>query len=111
MDYFQKDLNGTLIWNPVPGDDDETVLWQGDIIKGYAGGEGKLTWYFKGKEISWYQGNMKMGKPHGQGKYWFADGGIYEGTWKDGLRHGHGKQWYKDGRIYEGNWVSDKREE
>jgi hypothetical protein len=43
MDYFQKDLNGTLIWNPVPGDDDETVLWQGDIIKGYAGGEGKLT--------------------------------------------------------------------
>jgi antitoxin component YwqK of YwqJK toxin-antitoxin module len=54
---------------------------------------------------------MKMGKPHGQGKYWFADGGIYEGTWKDGLRHGHGKQWYKDGRIYEGNWVSDKREE
>ncbi len=110
MDNFQKDLNGTLIWNPMPGED-ETVLWQGGIVKGYAEGEGKLTWYHSSKEISSYLGTMKEGKPHGKGKYWFADGDVYEGEWKDGLRHGKGKQWYTDGHIYEGEWISDKREQ
>jgi len=104
---FQPDLNGVLIWNPQPTEG-ETVLWEGPANNNYAEGSGLLTWYWQGAIVSVYQGVMVAGKPHGQGKYSFADGDKYEGEWVEGLRHGYGRQWYRDGRYYEGLWEQDK---
>ncbi len=105
---FVNDINGILIWNPVPAKG-ETVHWSGPAQGGYANGEGLLTWYHNKKEVSSYQGYMKRGKPDGFGIYKFADGDIYAGEWRSGLRHGSGKHWFKDGRFYSGTWENDKR--
>jgi hypothetical protein len=105
---FVNDINGVLIWNPMPAEA-ETAHWSGDAKSGYAFGEGLLTWYHHKKEVSSYQGFMKHGKPEGFGIYKFADGDIYAGQWKSGLRHGEGKQWFKDGRFYSGLWENDKK--
>lgn len=104
---FQRDINGVLVWNPQPADE-ETVLWEGPAVQNYAEGSGKLTWYWKGNVVSVYEGEMSGGKPHGKGNYAFADGDRYEGTWQNGLRQGYGRQWYKDGRYYEGRWEADR---
>lgn len=108
-DFYQKDKNGILIWNPAPGEDEE-VLWEGASDNGFAQGFGKLTWYHKGVVVSVYDGNMANGKPDGKGSYLFADGDSYTGTWKDGLRHGQGIHTYKDGRQKEGTWEYDQFE-
>lgn len=104
---YQPDINGIFVWNPQPAEG-ETVLWSGTVLDGYAEGEGKLTWYWHGKVVSVYEGDMHKGRPHGKGKYKFADGDVYDGQWQDGLRHGIGTQQYKNGETYDGQWLSDK---
>ncbi len=53
---------------------------------------------------------------HGQGKFFYQDGGMYEGTfllilgnWKLNKMDGFGKLYYQSGKIaYEGNWTEDQ---
>lgn len=62
-----------------------TVVWQGQCIKGYAEGEGKLEWKssmgFLAKE--YYQGAMRRGKRSGQGKLYAHEYGTFTGEWVD----------------------------
>ncbi len=37
---------------------------------------------------SWYEGQWKNGKPHGQGQYRRPDGKIFIGEWIDGVYEG-----------------------
>ena len=104
---YQPDMNGVLIWNPQPAEG-ESILWEGSVLDGYAEGYGQLTWYWNGNEVAGYIGTMHMGRPHGTGRYRFADGDVYEGEWLHGLRHGIGKHWYQKGGTYDGSWVLDK---
>ena len=49
-------------------------------------------------------GELKDGKPHGQGKMTGVFGAIYGGEWKSGFLNGNGKFVYPDGEVFEGWW-------
>ena len=72
---------------------------------------GELNWFENGNEDSdgKYIGEIKNGKPNGQGTYTFPDGKKYEGKFKDGKEHGKGTYTYPDGVKYEGEWKNGKR--
>ena len=71
---------------------------------------GELNWFENGNEDSdgKYIGEIKNGKPNGQGTYTFPDGKKYEGEFKDGKEHGKGTYTYPDGVKYEGEWKDGK---
>ena len=46
---------------------------------------------------------------HGQGKFYYQDGGLYDGTWRHNKMDGFGSLFYQSGKIaYEGNWSNDQ---
>ena len=51
-----------------------------------------------------YIGELKDGKPHGQGISTWGNGVQYVGEWKDGKRHGQGRVTWKNGVKYVGEW-------
>ena len=51
-----------------------------------------------------YIGELKDGKPHGQGISTWENGVQYVGEWKDGKRHGQGRVTWKNGVKYVGEW-------
>ena len=57
-----------------------------------------------------YEGEMKDGRFHGQGKLTFADGREYIGEFKNGLRNGQGTLTTHDGDRYEGEWKEAGRD-
>ena len=76
-------------------------------------GEKKLS---IAKRIFWkffsngkYIGQIKNGLPHGQGKLYYAHGGIYDGDWNEGERHGVGYYTYSDGRKSCGMYQRGKK--
>jgi len=56
-----------------------------------------------------YEGELKDGKPHGKGIYYYANGDKYEGEYKDNKRNGKGVYYYANGNRYEGEYKDDKR--
>jgi len=54
-----------------------------------------------------YKGDVKNGKPHGQGTETLSDGRKYEGEWKDGKRW-NGTTYEIDGTIF-GKIVNGKK--
>ena len=61
---------------------------------------GKLKWLnYRDENTIWkYEGEIKNGKPHGQGIVYYDGGNKYEGEWKYGKRHGKGTLMFYDGR-------------
>ena len=59
---------------------------------------------------SWYEGEFKNGKSHGQGYYGWADGSWYKGEFKDGQREGQGHYSWPDGAWYKGGFKAGLRE-
>lgn len=59
-------------------------------------------------KIENYEGDIKDGKPHGNGTAVYANGDQYTGEWKNGLRDGRGACGYANGDRYEGEWKYDK---
>ena len=55
-----------------------------------------------------YAGEVKNGKPNGQGTYTLADGAMYTGELKDGLINGQGTYTWADGSTYTGEWKDGK---
>lgn len=47
-----------------------------------------------------YEGELKSGKSHGQGKMTFEDGRYFVGTFVEGIRSGKGLMVWPDGRRY-----------
>ena len=56
-----------------------------------------------------YVGEIKDGKKHGYGIYYWLDGSKYEGYYENGLREGYGKM-REEGGKYEGYWKQNERE-
>ena len=55
-----------------------------------------------------YEGEIKNGKPHGKGTFYFTDGKKYVGDWNDGVRTGYGIFTTPDNSMrYEGYWVNN----
>jgi hypothetical protein len=50
-----------------------------------------------------------LGKKHGQGIYYYANGAKYEGQWEAAKKHGQGIYYYASGKKYEGQWEADKK--
>ena len=55
-----------------------------------------------------YFGQVKDGKPSGQGTFTWANGGRYVGQFKNGQRNGQGTSTFKDGSSYVGEFKDDK---
>ena len=51
-----------------------------------------------------WEGDVKKGKAHGNGILTFANGAVYEGKVSKNRIHGKGKLTTKDGEVYEGKW-------
>lgn len=46
---------------------------------------------------------------HGQGIFYYQDGGMYEGEWRFNKMQGRGKLFYQSGKLaYEGEWANDQ---
>ena len=97
------DKNGCKIVNIAP-QDGESADWSGDCRKGFAHGDGTLTWSMSGVVTEIYQGSMAEGYAEGQGKLW-RRGGAYVGEWKRSLQHGRGRYEDEDGSWYQGEWA------
>ena len=51
---------------------------------------------------------MRGGKRQGKGRFYFDDGSYYTGQWRDNRIHGQGSLYYGDGSLaYEGSWHND----
>jgi hypothetical protein len=58
-----------------------------------------------------YEGQVKHGKRHGRGKFYYKGGGFYDGEWKNGVMEGYGRLFYPNGSLaYEGEWKDGKFE-
>ena len=66
----------------------------------------KWGWYKTGNSQihTKYVGEVKNGKPNGQGTRTLTDGTKYEGEWKVGKRHGQGTLTVPDLGKYVGEW-------
>ena len=56
-----------------------------------------------------YIGELKDGKPNGQGTVTLNDVEQYVGEWKDGKRNGQGTYNFANGNKYVGEFKDDKR--
>ena len=67
---------------------------------------GELNWFENGNEDSdgKYIGEIKNGKPNGQGTYTFPGGKEYEGEWKDDMKNGQGTYTFPSGEKYVGEY-------
>jgi len=46
---------------------------------------------------------------HGEGTFYYSDGGMYNGEWMNGSMEGYGTLFYASGaKAYEGEWREDK---
>lgn len=101
-----------FVWEPdlssLPGIDPETHA---------ATGKGRLVWRVRGSAsydprtvYSTYVGEMRDGRPEGQGRLELRTGAVMEGTWKAGLLEGKGSYRDADGSLYEGSFVAGRAE-
>ncbi len=52
-----------------------------------------------------YEGYKLNGMRHGQGKFYYQDGGLYDGDWFENRMQGQGKLYYQSGKLaFEGSW-------
>lgn len=59
---------------------------------------------------SYYEGEVKDGKPHGKGTQYYENQKSYEGQWVNGKKEGRGTEYYKDEKRYQGEWKEGKKE-
>ncbi|CAD8171065.1 unnamed protein product [Paramecium octaurelia] len=56
-----------------------------------------------------YNGYKFNGMRHGQGIFYYKDGGYYDGNWQFNHMHGYGTLYYSNGQpAYKGSWNQDK---
>ena len=72
---------------------------------------GEWGWYKDGDEKMNYKyvGEIKNGKPNGQGKWTFIDGKNYVGEFRNGKFHGQGTFTRSDGEKFIGEFKNGKR--
>ncbi|MEZ5783643.1 MAG: hypothetical protein R3D70_18930 [Rhizobiaceae bacterium] len=99
--------NLEFVWEPAPG---ETPHIADD---GAVSGAGKLTWRVRGSAsydprtvYSTYEGELRGGRIHGNGRLEARSGEILEGTFVNGRLEGKGVRIGADGSRYEGNFLN-----
>jgi len=104
-EHYNKE--GTLLGKYVKG---EWILKWGILFQ-RSEKNGIEAWYEDGdeKKESKYVGDIKNGKPNGQGTETSPEGETYEGEWKDGKKEGKGKFIQVDGSKYVGEWINGER--
>ena len=97
-------LLSILLYSPVIGDNNkgETLYAWGEYIPFVWKGFGDKETHPK------YTGDVKNGKPDGQGTETFPDGSKYIGEWIGGKPTGQGTQTYYDGDKYVGLFKDGK---
>ena len=96
------DKQGCKVANIAP-QEGESITWSGECEKGYASGEGTLTWFRNGIKTEIYEGMMVEGYAEGRGQLKRA-GSRYVGEWKHSLQDGRGRYEDADGSWYQGEW-------
>ena len=56
-----------------------------------------------------YEGDLKNGKPEGNGREFHIMGFAYKGEWKSGQKNGQGIERGPQGEVYKGEFKDDKR--
>ena len=79
-----SDSKGCKVANVFP-QEDESINWTGACEQGLATGEGKLTWLINGIVTDTYEGQLVKGWAEGEGKLTRKDG-VYTGEWKNSLQ-------------------------
>jgi len=100
---FTGDEKGCKVANPAPKPQ-ESVVWNGQCVDGYADGKGVLQWYNDSQPNARYEGTLRRGQPSGRGKLTMPNGASYDGEWLAGKQEGKGLQSMPDGSRYEGEW-------
>ena len=59
--------------------------------------------------VGTYEGELKNGKPEGNGRFFHILGFIYKGEWKNGQKNGKGSEKGPQGEVYKGDWVNDQK--
>jgi hypothetical protein len=106
---FQPQLNLDFVWEPAAGPSPgATVAADGTVT-----GKGKLVWRVRGSAsydpatvYSSDFGEMKDGRPDGQGRLEIRTGEVFEGQWAAGLLDGQGLHVDTAGNRYEGGFVA-----
>ncbi len=101
----EPEKNRDFLWEPARGTD--VVIG----AEGGLGGRGTLTWrvrgsasYDPGAVHSVYTGDMRDGRPHGQGRLERRSGETHEGIWRDGVLDGPGVHVDTAGNLFEGTF-------
>ncbi len=58
-----------------------------------------------------YYGELRNGRRHGYGIYYWANGDFWYGRYRDGYRQGYGALFKVDRKIFYGKWFGDKKTE
>lgn len=79
----------------------------GEMKDGKPNGQGTLTYQ---DSFTWcsHVGEFRNGKPNGQGSESYRNGDKYIGEFKDGKRSGQGTYTCQDGTTYVGEWRDDE---
>ena len=97
---FQREVNGKFEWFE-NGDEDKDRKYLGEIKNGKPNGQGTITYPDGFKYLGKYNdGKLK--------NVWmiftYPNGRKYVGEWKDGKRNGHGTITTTDGGKFVGEW-------
>lgn len=77
-------------------------VYEGELKDGAPHGQGKMTW----PNGSFYNGSWRNGQIDGHGEYHSTnDGTIYVGEFEENARYGKGKYTWPDGSYYNGDFV------
>jgi hypothetical protein len=106
---FHPEKNLDFVWEPAAGQSpDRTIAEDGTI-----NGKGRLVWRVRGSAsydpktvYSSYFGDMRNGRPDGQGRLELRSGEVFEGHWLAGELNGKGIHIDADGNRYEGQFIA-----
>jgi hypothetical protein len=106
---FHPEKNLDFVWEPAAGQSpDATIAADGTIS-----GRGKLVWRVRGSAsydpatiYSTYAGEMRDGRPEGQGRLELRSGEVFQGRWAAGVLDGQGLHIDADGNRYEGAFAA-----
>ena len=95
------------------GDEKIHAKYVGEVKNGRPHGQGIEEVLFGEHKGQKYIGEFKDGKAHGAGTFIHANGDMYVGQWRDDNIHGHGIWQYTDGEYswkYIGHFKDNKKE-
>lgn len=106
---FHPEKNLDFTWEPAAGQSpDQTIAEDGTV-----NGKGRLVWRVRGSAnydpktvYSSYFGDVRNGRPDGQGRLELRSGEVFDGLWLEGELNGKGIHIDAEGNRYEGQFVA-----